>query len=293
MEIKRVIVVGDGSPRDQEVISALAGFKVTYVIENPLGGHLFQGSTVADDFFVHHGDVAVVLTDTVPTHLGHKMPLVSPYSERSMWNAPGHKVLWKKHAKDHNILTPHTFYIRGHDLSQGELSKLHSQVFLPVNIKTSKTNGNLAYDFDVFASSLRDTMAQHGHAYIERHIQGRTMHVCTLRGFRGRDIYVTPVVEKVGDKYHIVHKLDSVQKKYIEDAARLLHSDLGLGHVAQFDFIITPKHVYLQDIHAHPVVDQGSPLLESLHSVGSSLVEFWKLAIEHSRAEFRKKGRLS
>lgn len=112
---------------------------------------------------------------------------------------------------------------------------------------------------------------------IEEFIPGRGAACGVVEGFRDQDRYASVPAEIIsgGDEYACPSSFDEQTKEAIQEAAKLVHEELGLRHYSHSNFIIHPRRgIYLVDMDTLPSLTPRSPLSRSLESVGATLPQF-------------------
>lgn len=262
-------------------------FELKKVFADDNGEMLYQGSPVPYAFFDHHADVVVT---TLPVHL-HKafvaalphIPTVGIHSYHGMFGEGKHRAVWQEHAKQKGVKIPLT---TRHDPEDPQsIHEMRGKVFLPSIIHTHDGSGA---DYGAHTVKTFPELQEHINsltqaAHIERKISGDHVYIMSIRDFRDNDIYTTPLLHKTDHGYKVCSHIKDEQKEEAIRFVRELHSELGLGPVAQFEFVINNHDLYLVHVDPDPKHTDNSALHAGLESVGSSMKDLWKSIVENAK----------
>ena len=127
-----------------------------------------------------------------------------------------------------------------------------------MGIHVAKTLPELVRAFDVAMNEKVSTV-------VEELIEGKHTSISVLDNFRNQPIYT----------FFCVDNLSGDEKREIENLAIFVHDAMKLDKFSQIHFIVHPKRgAYIKEIKTIPEFHEGSPLLEHISSVGSSVGEF-------------------
>jgi hypothetical protein len=283
MSTRRVVYVKDHSEHLNLEDMLGDGYKIITVHADEKGDILHHGKFIPDSFFDHHADVVVTslnpelhkkISDTLP-----HIPVVGLHSYTGMYSGGKHRDVWQEHAKNKGIQIPHSTKI--HHENVPSMHDIRHKVFLPSMAHSSSLPAsqriNTFPELADLASSLTAPL------YIEREVKGSKVYITSIRDFRDNDIYTTPLLYKTQHGYEVCTHVNESQK---EDAIRYtkeLHEELGLGPVAQFEFVIDKGNLYLVNMEPNPSHAENEALHQGLVSVGSSMKELWKHIIENAK----------
>lgn len=259
-------------------------FTVKKVFADDEGQMIYQGTPVPFSFFDHHADVIVT---SLPLHL-HKtvamamphIPTVGIYSYHGMFNQGKHREVWHAHAKEKGIRTPHTHF---HDPENPlSLHEMRSKVFLP-SIMHTPGNDYAEHAVKTFPELQEYISELSEPVHIDRHIKGDHVYIISIKDFRDHDIYTTPLLHKTEEGYKVCSHIKGEQKDEAVRFVRELHAELGLGPVAQFEFVMNHNDLYLVHVEPNPKHTDNSTLHAGLESVGSSMKDLWKNIVENAK----------
>jgi hypothetical protein len=208
------------------------------------------------------------------------IPVVGVHGYHGMFNQGKHREVWKHHAKEKGIKTPHgTLH---NPENPAPLHELRNKVFLPSVLHVQGTDyGTHAVEtfpeLQAYISQLTTP------AHIERKVKGDHVYVVSIKDFRDHDIYTTPLLHKTNDGYKVCGHINDSQKEEAILLVKELHTELGLGPVAQFEFVISNNELYLVHIEPNPKHTDNSALHTGLESVGSSMKDLWRNIIDNAK----------
>lgn len=199
-----------------------------------------------------------------------------------------------KNIKDKVKMAAHKVFTREEILAKGphalfrEIS--HPSIVKPLSAGSSM-GVTVVRDFFDLEGALAKALEHSDTVIVEEFIEGREATCGILESFRGEKHYTLLPVEIVPHKtstffdYHAKYgggsleicpgNFDEVTKKAIQDAAKAVHTELGLRHYSRSDFIVHPKRgVYFLEVNTLPGLTTESLLPKSISAIGSSLSEF-------------------
>ncbi|RJR14475.1 ATP-grasp domain-containing protein [Candidatus Parcubacteria bacterium] len=143
--------------------------------------------------------------------------------------------------------------------------------------------------------AIGDVLDAYGAALVEEYLLGEEASVAVTERFRGEDLYVFPPahVEVPSGHLHlrydhhdqglIQHTVPSsfshAEKKALADLARAAHRALGLSHFSRADIILTRNGPKILEMNTNPGLYPGASLPHMLESVGSSIKEYVRHAV--------------
>jgi len=170
------------------------------------------------------------------------------------------------------------------------------EIALPSVVKPSSAGSSVGVSivkvfFDLEPAIVR--ALDHSDAIIiEEYIEGREATCGVLDGFRGEKHYALMPVEILpaddasfydynakyvseDTRYVLPADFDEATKKAIQEAARLVHQELGLRHYSRSDFIVHPKRgVFFLEVNTLPGMTSHSLIPKSVEAVGLSVPQF-------------------
>ena len=155
----------------------------------------------------------------------------------------------------------------------------------------SSVGVGIARDFPTLRALILGVLKKSDGAMVEEYIQGREATCGVVENFRGEEIYQLLPVEIIPPperdffdyqaKYSGISReicpgnFSAEEKKEIQQAARLVHKTLGLGHYSRSDFIVSPKRgIYFLEVNTLPGLTSESLFPKSLVAIGCSLPDF-------------------
>jgi hypothetical protein len=259
-------------------------FVVKKVFANDQGEMIYQGSPVPYTFFDHHADVVVT---SLPVHL-HKafvtamphIPTVGLNGYHGIYAHGAHRNVWQSHAKHKGISIPHSMI---HDPENPlSIHELRNKTFLP-SVVHARGGEYGAHAVKTFPELQEHLSSLSDKAHIERQIKGNHVYVISIKDFRDHDIYTTPLLHKTDTGYKVCSHIKDEQKEEAIRFVKELHDELGLGPVAEFEFVISNSELYLINVEPNPKQTDNSALHAGLESVGSSMKDLWKNIVETAK----------
>ena len=189
-------------------------------------------------------------------------------------------------------------------MTTGEMARAVFERFGPPYIVKPSSEGSshgisIAEHLVDLPEALGDVLDAFGSALVEEYIPGRQAVVGIIENFRNQAQYALPparivlpersrIIERShyleGSLHHLVPSdFTQPQKQALMDAAGMVHRALGLSHFSQAEFKITPRHIYLLEVDAHPHLHQGAVFPQMLEAVGSSTSAFLEHSIQLAR----------
>lgn len=134
---------------------------------------------------------------------------------------------------------------------------------------------------------------------IEEYVPGREAAVAVIDDFRGARRYTLPPIEIVPppesrffdyfakysgkSRHSCPGNFSRSDKEALQELALQVHSELGLRHYSQSDFVLHPRRgIYFLEVNALPGLTEHSLFPAALAAVGSSLSEFLEHVITRS-----------
>lgn len=223
--------------------------KTVDVVWNALHGEFGEDGRV-QEILDHHG---------VP-YIGSKK-----YSSAIAMN----KYLTKEKLKNHGIKTPIHYIVRKTDDVLLKAKEIWNSVPHPLVVKPVNSNSFFGFkkveSFQDFVYTLEHVLDNFETALVEEYIQGKSVSCILVEGFRGKDLYAFPLLEKISKE----------ELNEIENISRVVHKNLDLRNYSKSDFIVSPKRgVYFLEVNTLPKIFIDSIIDRSLEAVGSSIKEF-------------------
>jgi D-alanine--D-alanine ligase len=114
---------------------------------------------------------------------------------------------------------------------------------------------------------------------VEQYEKGVHVSCACISQFRNKRLYTTVPADETFEDGVIVSasapsSVTAVRKGHIEAATEYIHEQLGLTHVSESHFIVTPHSIFYTHTTTSPALGEHSPLVASLTAVGSSLNEY-------------------
>lgn len=166
----------------------------------------------------------------------------------------------------------------------------HPSVVKPASAGSS-VGVTVVRDLFMLEEALTKALEHSDSVIIEEFIEGKEATCGVIDSFRDEKHYALLPVEIVPHTaspffdYHAKYSGGSTElcppnfneatKKLIQEAAQIVHQELGLRHYSRSDFIVHPKRgVYFLEVNTLPGLTPESLLPKSITAVGSSLPEF-------------------
>lgn len=205
-----------------------------------------------------------------------------------------HKLLSKKRAEEHGILTPKYRYFEAGTDPHAFAADVIRSFPMPVIVKPvrwgSSIGVSLVHGYHELISAMTNLLAEGaGGVLVEERIRGREATAGVVEGLRGESLYRLPPVEIIpeGDVFYsyAAKYADALQgrcpsnfSKEVKDelsrAAAVMHDALGLRHYSRSDFIVSPRGVYYLETNSLPDLLNESEMTLSLNAVGVKLEHF-------------------
>ncbi len=181
----------------------------------------------------------------------------------------------------------------------------HPAIIKPVSAGSS-VGVTIVKSYDDLEAALDKAFEHSESVIIEELIEGREATCGVIDSFRDQKHYALLPVEIIpgasstffdyGAKYGgqdvamaqeiCPGNFDEATQRAIQEAAKLVHSELGLRHYSRSDFMIHPKRgVYFLEVNSLPGLTSESLLPKSVKAVGSTLSHFLDHVITLARAE--------
>jgi len=134
---------------------------------------------------------------------------------------------------------------------------------------------SVAHNFGELVEAVKIASAFDSKILAEEYIKGGTATCGVIENFRGKKYYSLPILENFNLK----------TKKEIEEKAVAAHRALGLRHYSEFNFIVSPRKIYILEANASPILTEESFFPRALEAVGSSHSELLKHLINLALSE--------
>ena len=203
------------------------------------------------------------------------------------------KDLAKKYFSAVGIKVPRGVVVgRGEEVSE-VVARVGAEIRAPFVVKPltggSSVGLSLARDDRELISAIERALAHAEKALIEEYVVGREVTLGVIDSSGGGSSYATPPLEILlpdgtlfdyDQKYkNLTHpvgpaRMQSGERRALEDAAIRAHIHLGARHYARYDFILTDEGPCLLEVNTLPGLSQTSLLPKSLALHGLSIPEF-------------------
>ena len=203
------------------------------------------------------------------------------------------KDLAKKYFSAVGIKVPRGVVVgRGEEVSD-VVARVGTEIRAPFVVKPltggSSVGLSLARNDRELVSAIERALAHAEKAIIEEYINGREVTIGVVDSSESGGAYVTPPLEILlpegtlfdyDQKYkNLTHpvgpaRMQSGERRALEEAAIRAHIHLGARHYARYDFILTNDGPCLLEVNTLPGLSQTSLLTKSLALHGLSLPEF-------------------
>lgn len=154
----------------------------------------------------------------------------------------------------------------------------------------------LARTFEELVQAITHGFESHPDLIVEPYLRGTHVVVGVIPDFRTKEYYVTsPLVLGIGadvlseekrskGEYQTygAHVLEASEKDLIEQAALTVAHHFSLSHHAMIDMIVTSKGITVLDVDTVPALDEASPFVRLLDSIGSSVDQIVDHVIERN-----------
>ncbi|MBI2631160.1 hypothetical protein HYW73_03040 [Candidatus Nomurabacteria bacterium] len=124
---------------------------------------------------------------------------------------------------------------------------------------------HLAKTFPELAEAIEDGVAHGKSILVEEFVSGRIATTHCVPGFRGRDVYIFPVGDRLGT-------FGPIEKEKLTALSEDLYRHLGGKHYLKADFVLDPRgKVYLLQMESEPDLRAGSHFSEACESIGAKM----------------------
>lgn len=213
-----------------------------------------------------------------------------------------HKKRTKDHLKESGIKMPLEYIVadyrtQGDVLPEVYLKEAVQKIFLsfspPWVIKPlqggSSVGVSIAKTREQLLNALRAASEFPGEIMVEEYIAGKEATVAVTENFRGEPIYSFLPIEIRVPKDRIFDyemkysglaqeispgNFSQEEKEVLQNAARIIHKDMGLRHYSRSDFIVSKRGIYMLEVNTLPGLTRESLVPKSLEPVGSHMGEF-------------------
>lgn len=204
-----------------------------------------------------------------------------------------HKLMAKKKAEEHGVLTPRYAYVENVDDIAKEAARIVRTFPQPVVVKPVRWGSSVGVSMTTGHAPLCDALSallpEAQGVLVEERIRGREATVGVVENLRGEELYVLPPVEivPVGQDFFSYDakysgstielcpgKFSKEEKEELARLARVMHEALGLRHYSRSDFIVSPRGIYYLETNTLPGMTEESLLPKSLAAVGVSFPDF-------------------
>lgn len=153
-------------------------------------------------------------------------------------------------------------------------------------------------NFDALEFALSKAFAVASQALVEEYIPGREASVGVIDDFRNEKVYALMPVEIVPPpalpffdydaKYsgqtieRVPGHFSTAEKRTLMDAAKAVHSGLGLRHYSRSDFIVSPRGIYFLEVNPAAGIGftEESLFPKALQAVGARTADFFDHIIQ-------------
>jgi D-alanine-D-alanine ligase len=204
------------------------------------------------------------------------------------------------------IKTPLSLNLRKDDTNSTTIREIFTTFPHPSIVKPQRSGGSVGVSVvhtpQELTNALEEVFSHDDSAHIQEYIPGREVVGCIIKGFRGEQMYTLPILEvkRPHDQqyYSGEHKqhgegiefsldtLTPLERAETKQTTQLAHRLIGLGPYATVDMIVHPRRgIFLLEVNSQPALEETSPFVHALQSVGSSLSQFVEHVIEHARGK--------
>jgi len=211
-------------------------------------------------------------------------------------NIAMHKILAKEHVEKQGIKVPRHLRI-----SSADTEKVHTHVntirelfgphyFIKPVASGSSVGIRLVTNHLTLLSEIESSLQEYDEILVEERIVGREVTCGVIERFRDETLYALPPIEIIPPiespffDYHAKYsglsieicpaKLTYEEKKNIEAAAKIIHTELNLSQYSRSDFMLAKDGLYFLEVNTLPGLTKESLLPKSIHAVGSQYGEF-------------------
>ena len=155
--------------------------------------------------------------------------------------------------------------------------------------------------FNDLPNAIGDALDVYGTVLVEEYIIGHQVSVGILNDFRNEEVYALPPAHIVTHEpslmiYHDHHhsgtwdirvpsQFTHDEKDELMHIAKTAHSALGLSHFSRADMILSNHGPYLLEVNSIPGLYEHAVFPKMLESVGSSVEQFARHALELARRD--------
>lgn len=169
---------------------------------------------------------------------------------------------------------------------------IHQPAIVKPTSAGSSVGVTIVKSFFDLEAALAEALKHSDSVIIEELIEGREATCGVLDDFRGEEVYALLPVEVLpapeanfydynakyiseDTRYVSPADFDPATNKAIQEAAKLVHQELGLRHYSRSDFIVHPKRgVFFLEVNTLPGMTSHSIIPKSVSAIGLSLSSF-------------------
>ncbi len=204
------------------------------------------------------------------------------------------KVLSKKRAESLGIHTAPFQVLEKEHEQPASLRDIYMAFSPPVVVKPvdsgSSVGVRIVKKLTDFFDAVKEAFSHSKKVLVEEFIKGKEATVGVVDNFRKEPVYALPPIEirPPSDKEFFDYEakysgrseeicpgnFSYVEKRSLENAAKLIHQGLGLRHYSRSDFIVSPRGIYFLEVNTLPGLTEESLIPKALSSVGCSFPDF-------------------
>lgn len=203
------------------------------------------------------------------------------------------KVLAKRSFERLNIKSPSGVVVSRGEEVEDIVARVRYLLRGPYVIKPVAGGSSIGLSFartnQELVTAIEHALAYGERALVEQYISGREITLGVIEGMEGQTAYVTPPLEMLLPDgvlldYDAKHKtslhaigparLNSDDRKLLEDTVLAAHHGLGVRHYARYDVILSEDGVYVLEVNTLPGLASGSLFEKSLTAQGLLMSDF-------------------
>ncbi len=222
------------------------------------------------------------------------------------------KILSKEIFKKNKIKTPEYIVIEKNQYGGIELKKIKKDDYresenkedietqinesLPFPLVVKPHNSGSSFGVSIVKrpsdinEAIKKAFTYSNKVLIEEFIEGKEVSCGVIKNFRDQNLYsLLPVsINKENEIFDFNNKhneksfvntdqniLNNLEKLQIQEIAKEIHKEIGLGDYSKTDFIIHPKRgIFVLETNSLPNLSHKSEFIKSLESVGGTIKEF-------------------